>query len=202
VESIPDKSKGRKVPLPLRENLPEVVALLEKNIGRHMTPEALQFFETETEFFERITSISGLLYPKQSKDEKKAVIREKLIEYNKSIPESVYLPTNTNCRVVGIVTNSGAPMQSAARVPIMISFEVEDYPGPDNDPILTHGFQPQAPANALGDRHNPGQQNPFVSSLSRALTEPLNQGSFRLKSAGRQKSQLSVNNGGGNGSKK
>jgi hypothetical protein len=64
VESIPDKSKGRKVPLPLRENLPEVVALLEKNIGRHMTPEALQFFETETEFFERITSISGLLYPK------------------------------------------------------------------------------------------------------------------------------------------
>lgn len=130
------------------------------------------------------------------------MIREKLIEYNKTIPESVYLPTNTNCRVVGIVTNSGAPMQSAARVPIMISFEVEDYPGPDNDPILTHGFQPQAPANALGDRQNPGQQNPFVSSLSRALTEPLNQGSFRLKSAGRQKSQLSVNNGGGNGSKK
>jgi hypothetical protein len=32
VESIPDKSKGRKVPLPLRENLPEVVTLLEKNI--------------------------------------------------------------------------------------------------------------------------------------------------------------------------
>ena len=27
-------------------------------------------------------------------------------------------------------------MQSAARVPILISFEVEDYPGPDRDPIL------------------------------------------------------------------
>jgi hypothetical protein len=123
-----------------------------------------------------------------------------LIEYNKNIPESVYLPTNTNCRVVGIVTNSGAPMQSAARVPIMISFEVEDYPGPDNDPILTHGFQPQAPA-ASGDPLNPGQ-NIFVSSLARALTEPPGQGSFRLKSAGRQKSQLSANNGGGNGTKK
>jgi hypothetical protein len=28
------------------------------------------------------------------------------------------------------------PMQSAARVPILISFEVEDYPGPDQDNIL------------------------------------------------------------------
>ena len=65
------------------------------------------FFETETAFFEKITSISGLLQPSQSKDEKKAIIREKLIEYNKEIPECVYLPTNQTCRVVGIVTTSG-----------------------------------------------------------------------------------------------
>ena len=37
VESQLDKSKGRKVALPLRENLPEVTALLEKNISRNMT---------------------------------------------------------------------------------------------------------------------------------------------------------------------
>ena len=95
-----------------------------------------EFFETETDFFEKITSISGLLQPSQSKDEKKAIIREKLIEYNKEIPECVYLPTNQTCRVVGIVTSSGQPMQSAARVPILISFEVESYQGPDRDPIL------------------------------------------------------------------
>ena len=58
------------------------------------------------------------------------------MEYNKEIPECVYLPTNQTHRVVGIVTSSGMPMQSAARVPILVSFEVEDYPGPDNDPIL------------------------------------------------------------------
>ena len=40
------------------------------------------FFETETQFFEKITSISGQLQPSMSKDEKKAKIREKLIEYN------------------------------------------------------------------------------------------------------------------------
>lgn len=94
------------------------------------------FFRTETDFFEKITSISGLLKPSQSKDEKKARIKEKLIEYNKEIPECVYLPTNQTYKVVGIVTSSGTPMQSAARVPILVSFEVEDYPGPDNDPIL------------------------------------------------------------------
>jgi hypothetical protein len=30
------------------------------------------------------------------------------------------------------------PMQSAARVPILVSFIVEEYPGPDNDPLLQH----------------------------------------------------------------
>jgi hypothetical protein len=77
---------GRKVRLPLRENLPEVTSLLEQNIFRCMAAEQIEFFSTETEFFERVTSISGLLNPKQSKDEKKAIIKEKLIEYNKSIP--------------------------------------------------------------------------------------------------------------------
>jgi type I restriction-modification system DNA methylase subunit len=68
------------------------------------------FFETETAFFNKITSISGLLKPSQSKDEKKAKIREKLIEYNQEIPACVYLPTNQTYRVVGIVTSSGMPM--------------------------------------------------------------------------------------------
>jgi len=52
------------------------------------------YFETETNFLEKITSISGVLAPSQSKDEKKAIIREKLIQYNKEIPPSVYLPTD------------------------------------------------------------------------------------------------------------
>ena len=66
--------------------------------------------------------------------------------------ESVYLPTNSNCRVVGIVTTSGMPMQSAARVPILVSFEVEEYPGPDNDPILTQGCTTQIPEINIDDR--------------------------------------------------
>lgn len=64
------------------------------------------------------------------------IIREQLIQLNSQIPDCVYLPTNQTYKVVGIVTNSGMPMQSAARVPILISFEVEDYAGPDKDQIL------------------------------------------------------------------
>ena len=41
VEEEPDHSKGRKVPLPLRENLHEVTVILRDNILSHMTPEAL-----------------------------------------------------------------------------------------------------------------------------------------------------------------
>ena len=62
--------------------MPEVTQLLEKNIVANMTDVQTKFFDTETDFFEMVTSISGLLNPKQPKDEKKAIIREKLIEYN------------------------------------------------------------------------------------------------------------------------
>lgn len=48
-------------------------------------------------------------------------------------------------------------MQSAARVPILISFEVEAYPGPDRDPILA------------GDT--------LVTRIARQRDHPLNDGS-------------------------
>mmetsp|Transcript_35345 Transcript_35345/g.54110 ORF Transcript_35345/g.54110 Transcript_35345/m.54110 type:complete len:121 (+) Transcript_35345:1599-1961(+) len=114
-----------------------------------MTDTEIDFFNTETEFLERITSISGILKPSQSKDEKKAIIREKLIQYNKDIPKNVYLPTNQRCKVVGIVTSSGQPMQSAARVPILVSFQVQEYEGPDSDPTINKGRKQLPPTDDL-----------------------------------------------------
>jgi hypothetical protein len=75
-------------------------------------------------------------------------------------------------------------MQSAARVPIMISFEVEDYPGPDNDPILSHGFT--SGSTVTEEQIDSKSLNP---TLQRSNTEPAG----RLKSAGRAKSNLSAN---------
>ena len=75
-------------------------------------------------------------------------------------------------------------MQSAARVPIMISFEVEDYPGPDNDPILSHGF---TGGSTETDEHTDNKS--LYPTLQRSNTEPAG----RIHSAGRSKSNLSAN---------
>jgi len=125
--------------MPIVENLDKKSENLMRLIFSKMSQIEEDYFHTETDFLEKITSISGVLKPSQSKDEKKAIIREKLIQYNKEIPPNVYLPTNQRCRIVGIVTSSGQPMQSAARVPILVSFETQEYEGPDSDPLLNRG---------------------------------------------------------------
>lgn len=43
--------------------------------------------------------------------------------------EDLYLPTATNKLVRGIRVDSGIPLQSAAKVPIMITFNVVDRDG-------------------------------------------------------------------------
>jgi phosphatidylinositol 4-kinase len=43
--------------------------------------------------------------------------------------EDLYLPTATNKLVRGIRVDSGIPLQSAAKVPIMVTFNVVDRDG-------------------------------------------------------------------------
>lgn len=47
--------------------------------------------------------------------------------------EDLYLPTAPNKLVTGIQVDSGIPLQSAAKVPIMITFNVVDRDGDKND---------------------------------------------------------------------
>jgi hypothetical protein len=42
----------------------------------------------------------------------------------KVLREDLYLPTNPQSRLVGVVVDSATPMQSAAKVPILVGFRV------------------------------------------------------------------------------
>nr|CAB3498468.1 unnamed protein product [Digitaria exilis] len=95
------------------------------------TPEARDMFEREFDFFDKVTSISGVLFP-LPKEERRAGIRRELEKI--TIPgDDLYLPTATNKFVRGIQLDSGIPLQSAAKVPIMITFNVVDRDGDPND---------------------------------------------------------------------
>ncbi|KAM0865729.1 hypothetical protein ACQ4PT_043084 [Festuca glaucescens] len=107
------------------------------------TPEARDIFEKEFDFFDQVTSISGVLFP-VPKEERRAGIRRELEKI--TIPgDDLYLPTATNKLVRGIQLDSGIPLQSAAKVPIMITFNVIDRDGNPND------VKPQACIFKVGD---------------------------------------------------
>ncbi|XP_027904487.1 phosphatidylinositol 4-kinase alpha 1 isoform X2 [Vigna unguiculata] len=104
---------------------------------------ALDIFRREFDFFDKVTSISGVLYP-LPKEERRAGIRREL-EKIELDGEDLYLPTAPNKLVTGIRTDSGIPLQSAAKVPIMITFNVVDRDGDRSDE------KPQACIFKVGD---------------------------------------------------
>ncbi|KAJ6671341.1 hypothetical protein OIU85_015128 [Salix viminalis] len=94
-------------------------------------------------FFDKVTSISGVLYP-LSKEERRAGIRREL-EKIELVGEDLYLPTAPSKLVRGIRVDSGIPLQSAAKVPIMVTFNVVDRFGDQNY------VKPQACIFKVGD---------------------------------------------------
>ncbi|XP_057550570.1 phosphatidylinositol 4-kinase alpha 1 [Amaranthus tricolor] len=106
-------------------------------------PKALDIFQREFDFFDKVTSISGVLFP-LPKEERRAGIRREL-ERIEMQGDDLYLPTAPEKLVRGIQVDSGIPLQSAAKVPIMITFNVVDREGNPND------VKPQACIFKVGD---------------------------------------------------
>nr|GMD85761.1 phosphatidylinositol 4-kinase alpha 1-like [Ipomoea batatas] len=121
------------------ELLPEV----RQQIIDGFNDSAREVFTREFNFFDKVTSISGVLFP-IPKEERRAGIRREL-EKIEMDGDDLYLPTDPFKLVRGIQVDSGIPLQSAAKVPIMITFNVVDKDGDHNE------IKPQACIFKVGD---------------------------------------------------
>ncbi|KAL4194748.1 hypothetical protein AMTRI_Chr05g70010 [Amborella trichopoda] len=120
-----------------------LLPIIRQRIIDGFTPEARDLFQREFDFFDKVTSISGVLFP-LAKEERRAGIRREL-EKIEMEGDDLYLPTAPNKLVRSIQLDSGIPLQSAAKVPIMITFNVVDRDGNQND------LRPQACIFKVGD---------------------------------------------------
>ncbi|KAJ3672896.1 hypothetical protein LUZ60_006270 [Juncus effusus] len=120
-----------------------ILSLVRQKIIDGFTSEARDLFNREFDFFDKVTSISGVLFP-LPKEERRAGIRKELEKISIE-GDDLYLPTARNKIVRGIVLDSGIPLQSAAKVPIMITFNVVDKDGDPTD------VKPQACIFKVGD---------------------------------------------------
>ncbi|KAG5391470.1 hypothetical protein IGI04_021433 [Brassica rapa subsp. trilocularis] len=121
----------------------EILPQVRQHIIDGFSPSALDMFTREFDFFDKVTSISGVLFP-LPKEERRAGIRREL-EKIEMQGDDLYLPTAPSKLVRGIRVDSGIPLQSAAKVPIMITFNVIDRDGDHND------VKPQACIFKVGD---------------------------------------------------
>eukprot|EP00889_Picochlorum_renovo_P003554 jgi/Picre1/30584/NNA_005946.t1 len=79
--------------------------------------------DAESDFFDKVTDVSGKLYP-VPKDERKAAAVEFLSEIAIK-RDDLFMPFDPNTILKGIKPETAAPMQSAAKCPILVAFDVE-----------------------------------------------------------------------------
>lgn len=96
---------------------------LQQRIMNEFDEKAAQSYNTEFNFFSTVTSISGfLLHNAETKEARKPLLIQELRKLPKPPPE-VYLPTNPDTIVHGIVPEKATSLQSAAKAPILVTFE-------------------------------------------------------------------------------
>ncbi|KAG1666312.1 hypothetical protein FOA52_004794 [Chlamydomonas sp. UWO 241] len=107
---------------PLDVGLWAISAQLRAKVVASLSPVSREYWDAEDGYFARVTSISGVLY-KYEKEERKVQCASELENFNVD-RHDLYIPTNPDCRVVSHIPKSGTPMQSAAKVPILVAFNV------------------------------------------------------------------------------
>ena len=136
------QAKTRFLPINFRENVYQIAAILRRKILKNFSPMERRFWYDESTSFGNITEISSkFLHPEEYKDldikmpkEKKTeIVRFELKKLSKKFANHIYLPTNPNTKILEIIADSAFSLQSAKKVPFMVSFIGQIYDGPDSD---------------------------------------------------------------------
>lgn len=123
-EEAPPAEEAAKEGVDMKNPLYEIVPKVKKRIIDSFTAESFTIYDQEFQFFDKVTSISGVLFPLPKESRRQAIRRE--LEKIQVEGDALYLPTDPTKLVKGIELDSGIPLQSAAKVPIMITFDVVD----------------------------------------------------------------------------
>ncbi|KAK9840723.1 hypothetical protein WJX81_000166 [Elliptochloris bilobata] len=95
-----------------------------KKVWAEAAPAEAEFLRAELDFFGAVTGVSGALYP-VPKDHRRVAAAE-LVRKIPLLRDDLYLPTNPRSRVLAAIPESATPMQSAAKVPILVAFQIDE----------------------------------------------------------------------------
>ena len=107
-----------------------------------------KFWYEEDKIFSDVNEVSAcFLHPegdyahlslKMTKEEKTDFVRSELTKLQGKILPYIYLPTNPTYRLSNILPKSAVTLQSAKKVPFIVSFEAVEYPGPDKEKSINN----------------------------------------------------------------
>ena len=125
----------------------ELSQILRVKILKNLNIMQRKFWLDEDDIFGRICEVSGHflhnegqykhLNLKMTKDEKTSFVRSELKKIDGKIQPYIYLPTNPNYRILNLLPDTAVTLQSAKKVPFIMSFDAVEYPGPDKEVLIT-----------------------------------------------------------------
>ena len=129
-------------------NSAEISHILRYKIMKNLNYIQRKFWYEEDKIFSDVNEVSAcFLHPegeyaylnlKMTKEEKTKFVVGELTKLQGKILPYIYLPTNPTYRLSNILPKSAVTLQSAKKVPFIVSFEAVEYPGPDKEKSINN----------------------------------------------------------------
>ena len=136
VEEKMTMHENRFLPKHFNERVYEIAGNLLKIILKNLNPMQRKLWVDEDSYFKKITDVSGkfihldenpTLSLAMDKREKSEFVKSQLELFSKKISNHIYLPTNPDTKIIEMITNSAMSLQSAKKVPFLVSFVAQKY---------------------------------------------------------------------------